>query len=188
MWVMGRRTISDAVLLRRIAAGDDEAFSTLYRRHLDGVVAFLRRRVPTPEVAFDLAAETFAAVVTGAGSYAEEGPAVGWIYGIARNKLRDSLRRGRVEDEARRRLALEPVVLQDEALERVEERAARGDAVLEAALAELSETIREPLLARVVDEDSYASIAAALGCSEQVVRQRVHRGLTALRAELEESR
>ncbi|MDO9355435.1 MAG: sigma-70 family RNA polymerase sigma factor [Solirubrobacteraceae bacterium] len=185
---MGRRTISDAELLGRIAVGDDDAFSVLYRRHLDGVIAFFRRRVPTPEVAFDLAAETFAAIVTGADSYAEDGPAVGWIYGIARNKLRESLRRGRVEDEARLRLALEPVVLTDEALERVEERAGRGDGALDAALAELSETIRTPLLARVVDEASYEAIAAALGCSEQVVRQRVHRGLTALRAGLEEGR
>lgn len=188
MLVMARRPIADAELLRRIADGDDAAFSTFYRRHLDGVVAFFRRRVPTPELAFDLAAETFAAVVTGAASYSADGPAVGWLYGIARNKLRESLRRGRVEEQARRKLALEPVVLTDEAIERIETRADRGDGRLEEVLAGLSATVRDALLARVVDEAGYDDIAAALGCSEQVVRQRVHRGLRALRAGLEEGR
>jgi hypothetical protein len=39
------------------AQGDDEALAVFYRRHLDAVVAYLRRRVPAPEHAFDLAAE-----------------------------------------------------------------------------------------------------------------------------------
>ncbi len=128
---------NDSTLLRRIAAGDDAAFSAFYRAHLNAVVAFFRRRVPDPELAFDLAAETFAAVVTGASTYDGSGPPAAWLFGIARNKLRESLRRGRVEDEARRALGLEPVRLDDEDLERVEERAAAGGPVLERALAAL---------------------------------------------------
>jgi RNA polymerase sigma-70 factor (ECF subfamily) len=81
----------DRDLLRRIAAGDDDAFSAFYRAHLDAVVAFFRRRVPDGELAFDLAAETFAAVVIGATSYAGDGPAAAWLYGIAtRPVLSDS--------------------------------------------------------------------------------------------------
>ena len=190
--VMGLRQATarstDEQLLARIAAGDEDAFSTLYRRHLDGVVSFLRRRVPSPELAFDLAAETFAAIVDGAAGYRRDGPAVGWIYGIARNKLRESLRRGQVEASARERLALEPVALTDEALELVEERARRGDDGLEAALAALPAATRDAVLARVVDEASYDEIAAQLACSPQVVRKRVQRGLGALRAGLEEER
>jgi RNA polymerase sigma-70 factor (ECF subfamily) len=188
MQVMRVRKLDDAQLLHRIAGGDERAFSELYARHLDGVVAFFRRRVPTPDLAFDLAAETFAVVVTSAGSYAGDGPPAGWLYGIARNKLRESLRRGQVEASARARLALEPVVLSDEALERVEERAGRGDRVLADSLAELSDAVRGALLARVVDEEPYEDIAARLGCSEQVVRKRVQRGLAALRTGMEEGR
>lgn len=181
-----RPPISDAELLRRIGAGDADAFSMFYRRHLDGVVAFHRRRVRLPEHAFDLAAETFAAVVTAAGDYREEGPAAGWLYGVARNKLRESLRRGRIEDAARARLSLEPVALEDEALERIEARAGRGDAQLHEALALLPAGTRDALLARVVDEDDYDAIAERLGCSSQVVRKRVQRGLSTLRAELDQ--
>ena len=178
----------DGKLLRRIADGDDAAFTAFYRAHLDPVVAFFRRRVPDGELAFDLAAETFAAVVTSAGTYDGSGPPAAWLYGIARNKLRESLRRGRVEDEARRALGLEPVRLDDEDLLRVEERAAAGGPVLERALAELPGEIRVALMARVVDERDYDEIAAELSCSEQLVRQRVHRGLTRLRVSIEEER
>jgi RNA polymerase sigma factor (sigma-70 family) len=178
----------DRELLKRIAAGEDAAFSAFYRTHLDAVVAFFRRRVPDAELAFDLAAETFAAVVISAGSYGGDGPAAAWLYGIARNKLRESLRRGRVENNARRRLGLEPVVLDDHDLERIEDRALAGADALARELAALPEPTRRALLARVVEERAYDEIAADLGCSEQVVRQRVHRGLSRLRAGLKEER
>ena len=54
--------MDDRRLLERIARGDDAAVAAIYRAHLNAVVAFLRRRVPDPELAFDLAAETFAVV------------------------------------------------------------------------------------------------------------------------------
>jgi RNA polymerase sigma-70 factor (ECF subfamily) len=55
-------------------------------------------------------------------------------------------------------------------------------------LAELPEPTRRALLARVVEERAYHEIAAELDCSELVVRQRVHRGLSRLRAGLKEER
>jgi RNA polymerase sigma-70 factor (ECF subfamily) len=83
---------------------------------------------------------------------------------------------------------MEPVVLDDLDLQRVEDRAAAGASALARELAALPEPTRRALLARVVEERGYGQIAADLGCSEQVVRQRVHRGLTRLRAGLEEER
>lgn len=178
----------DRDLLRRIAAGGDAAFSAFYRCHLDAVIAFFRCRVAEPELAFDLAAETFAAVVIGARSFDGEGTAAAWLFGIARNKLRESYRRGRIEADARQRLGVEPVVLDDLDLQRVEDRAVTGAADLDRELAALPEPTRRALLARVVEERGYPEIAADLGCSELVVRQRVHRGLTRLRAGLKEGR
>jgi RNA polymerase sigma factor (sigma-70 family) len=176
----------EAGLLRRIAAGDDEAFSLFYREHLDAVVAFFKRRVGDRELAFDLTAETFAAVVVSAGTYGGDAPPVAWLFGIARNKLRESLRRDRVADAARRRLGMEPIALDDTALERVEERATTGESELQRALAELAPDTRAALLARLVEEQEYGEIATRLQCSEQVVRQRLHRGIKQLRANLRE--
>ncbi|WCB96641.1 RNA polymerase sigma factor YlaC [Baekduia alba] len=178
--------MDDSALLRRAAAGDDEAFAVFYRRHLDEVVAYLRRRVAEPELAFDLTAETFAAAVVGAASWRGEGDPVAWLYGIARNKWRESVRRGRVEDAARLRLRLEPLELEDADLLAVEVRADAGAERLDAWLAELPEPTRRAVVGRVVEERGYGEIAAELACSEQVVRQRVSRGLAALRARIEE--
>jgi RNA polymerase sigma factor (sigma-70 family) len=174
--------------LRRCAAGDEQALSAFYRRHLDVVLAFFMRRVRDRELALDLTAETFATVVVSAGTYKGEGAPVAWLFGIARNKLRESLRRDRVADAARRRLGMEPLVLDDGALELVEERAGNGESALALALGELPRDTRAALLARVVGEQDYGEIAARLQCSQQVVRQRVHRGLEQLRTGMKEDR
>jgi RNA polymerase sigma factor (sigma-70 family) len=179
---------TDEELLRRAALGDTDAFAVFYRRHLDPVVAFLRRRVPAPEHAFDLAAETFAVIALRPGDFRGEGAATAWLYGIARNVLRDSLRRGRIEAGARRRIGVEPTPLHDADLLAVEERAAAGGPALLAALDALPDPTRRALLARVVEERDYPEIAAELQCSEHVVRQRVRRGLARMRASLEETR
>jgi RNA polymerase sigma factor (sigma-70 family) len=178
---------TDEELLARTARGDDDAFAAFYRRHLDPVIAYLRQRVAAPEQAFDLAAETFAVVALEAGRFRGDATATAWLYGIARNLLRESLRRGRIEAGARRRLGVEPTPLGDEDLLAVEERATAGSASLDAALGELPEPTRRALLARVVEERDYPDIAAELDCSEHVVRQRVHRGLVRMRASLEET-
>jgi RNA polymerase sigma factor (sigma-70 family) len=180
--------VSDEELLAALAAGDDAAFAVFYRRHLNPVVAFLRARVHAPEQAFDLAAETFAVVASQSATFRGEGPAAAWLYGIARNLLRDSLRRGRIEAAARSRLGVVPIALTDADLLAVEERAAAGAGPLGVALEELPDLTRRALVARIVDERGYADIAGELECSEHVVRQRVYRGLARLRAKLEGSR
>src|SRR4051794_38820868 len=153
---------TDEELLARAAAGDDAAFAVFYRRHLDPVVAYLRRRVPAPEHAFDLAAETFAIVALHPGDFRGEGAATAWLYGIARNVLRSSLRRRRIEANARRRLGVEPTPLDDADLVAIEERAAAGGPALVAALELLPEPTRRALVARVVEERTYPEIAAEL--------------------------
>ena len=179
----------DAALLVAAAAGDDHAFEQFYRRHLAAVTGFHLRRTGRREVAFDLTAETFAAVVVALDRFDPvRGSATGWLFGIAAHKLRDALRRGRVEAEARQRLRHEPIALDDEDLERVEELASRvSESRLATLLGDLPADQRAALLARVVDEQSYDEIAASLDCSEAVIRQRVHRGLRRLRSGLEGS-
>ena len=104
------------------------------------------------------------------------------MRGIAQNKLRESRRRGRVEDRARRKLALEPEALEDADLVRVDELAS-GRGVL-ALVDELPDRQRAAVRARIVDEREYADIAAELRCSEMVVRQQVSRGLSRLKRRL----
>jgi len=181
------RSEGDDALLRRAAAGDGEAFARFYRRHLAAVTGYLLRRVGDREAAADLTAEVFATALLACPRYRPgEAAALAWLYRIAANKLRESRRRGRVEAEARRRLAWEPLALTDADLEEVERLDARsgGEAAVAAAVAELPPAQREAVLARVVEESGYDEIAARLECSEAVVRQRVSRGLRTLRARI----
>src|SRR4051794_9271266 len=108
--------MTDDELIAATARGDGDAFASFYRRHLQLVLAYFRRRVDQPELAFDLTAETFAAALVASRRY-RGGEPLGWLLGIARNKLLESLRRGRVEAAARRALALQPIALDDSDVE-----------------------------------------------------------------------
>lgn len=52
--------VHDRELLRRVREGDAEAFGFFYRARRGDVLAFLRVRVPSAELAADLMCETFA--------------------------------------------------------------------------------------------------------------------------------
>lgn len=187
---MSEAADDDDRLLARSAEGDPDAFAAFYRRHLPTVAGFFLRRTGQADLTADLTAEVFAAALLAASRYQPgEGPALAWLYGIAANKLADSRRRGRVEDEARRRLALEPLALEDADLARVEELASidAGRPLLQAAVRSLPEDQRAAVMARVVDERPYPKIAEELKCSELVIRKRVSRGLKRLRSLIKES-
>lgn len=166
-------------------ATDPEAFAVFYRRHVRGVLSFFRRRVDRPELAFDLTAETFAAALEATPRYEPRPePARGWLYGIAWNTLHEARRRGRADDRARRHLGMEPVVLTDDGVARLETLAGgRALRLLEA----LPSPQRGAVRARVVEERPYDEIAAELQCSESVVRKRVSRGVGAIRRRLSEA-
>ena len=111
---------SDAELLLE-ARSCSEPFGVFYERHFASVLAFFRRRVRGPEEAFDLAAETFAAALVSLPRF-QPGPEPprAWLFAIARNKLHEAVRSRRIQDEARRALAMEPIRLDDEAIEILE--------------------------------------------------------------------
>ncbi len=164
------------------AARDGAAFTAFYQRYERATLAFFLRRTGDAELAADLTAEVFAAVLLASRRYRPgRAPASAWLFGIARNKLTDSRRRGRVDDAARRRLRMAPVVLDDDDLCRIES-CSGADTLLEV----LPLDQRAAVQARVIDDRSYEEIASKLRCSEAVVRKRVSRGLATLRAKLGE--
>ena len=165
-------------MVARIGRGDAAAFERVYDRYLPLVLRWSLRETGNREVASDLAAETFAAALLASRRYRPSKGTVGtWLIGIARNKLRESRRARRVEDSARRRIGLEPVVFTDEDFARVEELISLDDAAVE-VLETLPPALRDAVSLRVLDERSYEEIARELRCSESLARQRVSRGLS----------
>src|SRR3954451_15185913 len=156
------------------------AYAVFYRRHEGAVLGYFMRRTGDAELAADLAAETFAAALLGAEELRRErGDALSWLYGIARHRLLRSLEHGRVEDRARRRLAMPRLEIDDDLAERIERLGAEERAL--ELLAKLPAEQAEAVRARVLDQRSYQDIAVAFKASEAVVRKRVSRGLTTLR-------
>ena len=153
------------------------AFAVFYRRHEGAVLGYFMRRAGNAELAADLAAETFAAALLGARRYrSDRGEGLAWLYGIARHRLMRSLEQGRVEDRARRQLALPRVQIDEDVAERIERLGAE-----ERALELLPPDQADAVRARVLERRSSKDIAASVRVSEAVVRKRVSRGLLTLR-------
>jgi RNA polymerase sigma factor (sigma-70 family) len=166
-----------------LAAADADAFAEFYRRHAPALLTHLVRRLRgQTELAADVCAETFAAALLGVRRLDPAvGPALAWLYGIARHKLADAQRRGAAEARARERLGIPRLQLTDEAIERIE---ALVDLRAGELLDELPAAQRDAVVARVVLEHDYDEIARRQGTTEANVRQRVARGLARLRVRM----
>ncbi len=178
-------TLTDAQLLE-LTPGEPEAFGEFYRRHERSIVLYLLRRTGSAELAADLTAEVFAAALQSTRNRPARVPEtpLAWLFGIAHNKLADSLTLGRIEDSARRRLGMEPIALEREDLQLIE--LIDCDGVLIDLIAGLPAEQRTAVEARILQERRYPEIASELRCSEPVVRKRVSRGLATLKARLGE--
>jgi len=175
--------VSDRDLLRRTRLGDAEAFGAFYRAYRGPVLGFLRVRVSSAELAADLMCETFTQALVAVHDADRDLPVVpiAWLLTIARNLLVDSARRGRVEDETRRRLAMEPLEFSEQDLVEVEQAAADAD-----VMAQLRDALPPDELkvfsARVLEDRDYEGIARELQISPSVARKRVSRARARLRS------
>jgi RNA polymerase sigma factor (sigma-70 family) len=175
--------IRDRDLLRRTRSGDAEAFGLFYREHRGAILAFLRVRVRSTELAADLMAESFMRALVAVHDDGRELPVVpiAWLVTIARNVVIDSIREGQVQDATRQRLATEPLELYDGDLAEVEREAVETNllAVLRDALPQEQ---FQAFCARVLEDREYTEIAHELQLSQSVVRKRVSRARARLRS------
>ncbi len=172
---------SDEELLRATAQ-EPEAFGVFYRRHVDAVLRYVLSRTRRPELAADVTAETFAAALEQHDRFdPRRGPARAWLLVMANSRMLDGARRGRVEERARRRLGMPLRVLDDAALEALEDRLDAAQFDVARLVDDLPAEQRAAVLARVVDGREYAEIAASQAITPVAARQRVSRGLQSLR-------
>ena len=173
---MDGHPISDEDLL---ACGETEAFGIFYDRHARTVLGYFARRTGDPQVAADLTAETFASAIAAQPRYRPTGaPALAWLFKIAGRRLADYERRGAVERRMRQRLAMRTPRLTPEDAALI---AVLADDAASVLLADLPSEQRDAVAAHVLDGREYPELASSLQISEAAVRQRVSRGLSALR-------
>lgn len=167
--------------LRGAAAGDEAAFATLWKAQHPPLVRYLRVR--DPEVAEDVAAETWLQVVRDLPGFTGDLDRFrAWLFTIARHRAIDAARArasrpstpsgsGEEVGAARRERAASA---ESEALDRVSTQAAlRIVAGLPPAQAEM-------VMLRVVAGLEVATVAAVVGKKPGTVRVAVHRALNAL--------
>ena len=174
---------TDADLLRA-AHADPQAFREFYERYAVWVRAWFQRHTGSDSVALDLTAETFAQAWHSLRRYRDlaDGSGAPWLFGIARNLLRQYHKHNRIESAARLRLGLPVAFAESEDYERVDERMAASDMgpALHSAVEGLPSPQREALQLRIVQQLSYDEVAGELGCSENAARLRVSRALRTL--------
>jgi RNA polymerase sigma factor (sigma-70 family) len=163
---------------------DPAAFSDFYRAHVDEVTRFVTRRVADPELAADLTADVFLAVIEAAADYRGSfgGPRT-WLYGIARNVIASEFRRSARERRAEVLIAGRRLIDADD----VDRLVAKIDASrhvreLHAELGALPEGERAVLELVSVDGLTVAEAAAALGIRSVAARVRLHRARRALQS------
>jgi RNA polymerase sigma-70 factor (ECF subfamily) len=187
--VSGGAEASDTVLARLAAAGDDQAFERLVRRHKEGVYRLLRRYTADPEEAYEAAHEAFIAAWKALGRYDQGRPFLPWLQTIAINKARDRGRRLVV-----RRLLLGASGLDEEAISVVDPGAPADQTAIDHQLArrldkiigQLPTALKEALLLTAFEGYSQDEAGQMLGVSTKTIETRIYRARKLLAQRLDD--
>ena len=92
--------LTDEMLVREYAEGNNDAFDTLLRRHQDRIYSYILRVIKNEDVANDIFQETFvkAIMTIRQGRYTENGKFPAWISRIAHNLIIDYYRQEKSEN------------------------------------------------------------------------------------------
>lgn len=170
--------LTDDDLMRRVSAGDADAFTGLYERHKGRVFTYLLRLSVNRHVAEDLLQETWLRVYRARASYEPTGRFQTWLFTIARRLLLDHVRRapGVWASDIEVTEALR-------APERAEHGAEAKDLLhrVDRALAALPPGQREVVLLARFGGLTAEEVATATGSTPGAVRVALHRALQQLR-------
>jgi RNA polymerase sigma factor (sigma-70 family) len=163
-------------LERRFAAGDLDAFETLFRRHQSEVFGWIVRILRNTALAEDATIETFWRIYRARARFdarREFGP---WARRIATNVAIDFLK-AKSREIAGIDVAGRPVDPQPTCDRSVTE-------AIQTAFHQLPVKLQTAASLALIEEETNAEIAAALGISIAAVKSRVHRAIGLLRRNL----
>ena len=175
---------SESDLLAAAAIGDTTSFERLYQLYEKRVYHYVCTFVRDRAIAEEIVVDAMMAVWRGAGSFARTSRVSTWIFGIARHKALDALRR---TDRHQRDTALDEAV----DLPNPEESPAEGvhrqqiATLTRQALATLSHEHQEVLRLVFYEELPYEEIATLLSIPTNTVKTRVYYAKQHLKQELE---
>jgi RNA polymerase sigma-70 factor (ECF subfamily) len=188
---------SDAELLRRLRAGDEQAFVALVSRHNGSMLRLALSFVPNHAVAEEVVQDTWLAVLRGLAGFEGRSSLRTWMFTILVNRARTTGSReqrtipvadaGPVVDASRfgpdGAWSTPPEHWIEEAEDRIE--AGKLADLLRSAMDGLPPRQREVVLLRDVEEMTSAEVCSVLAISEANQRVLLHRGRGRLRQVLE---
>ena len=165
---------SDQELLLKMLSGDEDAFTTLYRRRQGPVYRFALQMTGNVVVAEDVTQEVFMALLTKTAKYdVARGSLASFLYGVARNLvLRRIEKTAEIEDYAGPEDLLDDLTRR-ETVENVRR-----------AVLSLPAVYREAVVLCDLQDTSYEEAALVLDCPIGTVRSRLNRGRSMLAQKL----
>jgi RNA polymerase sigma-70 factor, ECF subfamily len=169
-------------LVTRVCQGDPEAFRLIFERYSRPVIGFIFDMVSDRELAEELTQETFVRAYRGLRSMRPETKLSSWLFGIARNVGRESLRaRAKankqvdLSDKSVRDLSDNQPVPVDRLLNK------ELNDLIRRSLAALDEDKRLVFTLKVFHHCSYEEIAAITGFSLPKLKSDLHRARAEMR-------
>ena len=170
-------------LVTRVRAGDEEAFRLIFERYSRPLLGFIFDMIGDRHTAEDLAQETFVRAFRGLAGLRDESKLSTWLFQIAKNVARESLRERRrggasveIDDEE---VFFE---LQDQGptpAGRLLDKELNG--VIQKALMKLDEDKRLVFTLKVLQHRSYEEIAEITGFSVGKLKTDLHRARAEMR-------
>src|SRR5262245_57156519 len=169
-------------VVSRAKCGDEDAFHLIFNRYGRPVLSFIHNFVRNRELAEELAQETFVRAHRNLGGLKDELRLSTWLFGIARNVVREATRQARKDDM---KVGLdEPESLRLESKGVLPEGALLDRELTEAirkALVALDEDKRIVFSLKIFHEKSYEEISAITGHSIGKLKTDLHRARLEMR-------
>jgi RNA polymerase sigma-70 factor (ECF subfamily) len=169
-------------LVSRVRSGDEEAFRLIFERHARSIFRFIYGMVGQRGWAEELTQETFMGAYKNIRSLRDDAKLSSWLYGIARNVTRKSLRYHRSgidtsldETSIPEQTKNDEVGPEHQLLDKE-----RHQAIL-SALSRLAEDKRLVFTLKVLQQKSYREIAEITGYSIPKLKTDVHRARIEMR-------
>jgi RNA polymerase sigma-70 factor (ECF subfamily) len=176
----GEAELSDAVICRRVVAGETALYATLVARHQGAIFRVAAAMLGEPAAARAVVQQVFVAAYEHLDQYRTELPFVAWAKAIARNMIRkEALRAGR--EERRMELYRDFLLASLDESEATLARQARVDAAVRACREELGPAAARAIALRYDEGRPLEEVAAALERGLGATRQLLFRVRLALR-------
>lgn len=177
---------SSQELIARVRNGDDEAFRLIFDRYIRPVISFIYDMIGQRDLAEELAQETFVRAYKGIPSLKDDTKLSTWLFGIAKNVARESLR-SRIRDNNKVEMENDSVMeLSDKEL--LPDGRLLGkelNRVIHEALSLLDEDRREVFTLKVFHQRSYEEIAEITGFSIPKLKTDLHRARAEMRRRIQ---